>query len=128
MRLLGIDYGKKRVGIALSDEGGSIAMPYIVLKNDENILNNIKEICIERNVKKIIIGLSLDFKNQPNFIVPETDKLKTALEKDLDIPVFYESEVLTTKEAERLQGKVEKIDASAAALILKSFIEKQKMV
>lgn len=127
-RLMGIDYGEKRVGIAISDEGGSIAMPYAVLKNDKNILNNIREICTKRNIKKMVIGLSLDFKGQPNFIVQETNKLKTVLEKDLNIPVSYEPEVLTTKEAERLQGKVEKIDASAAALILKSFIDKQKMV
>jgi len=123
---MGIDYGKKRVGIALSDETGTIAMPYIVLKNNEELIKNIKEICIERDVQKIVIGLSLDFKGRPNFIVSDTDELKRNLEEELKIPVVYEPEVLTTVEAGRLQGKIKNIDASAAALILKSFIEKQK--
>ena len=123
---MGIDYGKKRVGIALSDETGTIAMPYIVLKNNEELIKNIKEICIERDVQKIVIGLSLDFKGRPNFIVSDTDELKRNLEEELKISVVYEPEVLTTVEAGRLQGKIKNIDASAAAIILKSFIEKQK--
>ena len=49
---------------------------------------------------------------------------KALLEKETGIPVVYQTEILTTKEAERLQGRNGKIDASAAALILKSFIEK----
>jgi putative Holliday junction resolvase len=128
MYLMGIDYGEKRVGIALSDESGSMAFPYSVLKNDKNLVNNIKKICEEKKVAKIVIGLSLDFKNQPNYIVSQTDKLKAILEKDLNLDVFYEPEVLTTKEAERLQGKIDNIDASAAALILKSFMDKVKML
>jgi putative Holliday junction resolvase len=127
MRLIGIDYGEKRVGIALSDESGTMAFPHSVLKNDKNLLKNIKKICDEKGIKKVVIGLSLDFKNQPNFIVTKTDELKGGLE-NFDFEVFYEPEVFTTEEAKRLQGEVENIDASAAALILKSFMDKQKMI
>jgi RNase H-fold protein (predicted Holliday junction resolvase) len=79
-------------------------------------------------VGKIILGQSLDYKKQPNPIMEKIDKFKAVLEKEIGLLVVYKWEVLTTKEAERVQGRHNKIDASAAALILKSFIESGKML
>lgn len=129
---MGIDYGEKRIGVALSDEGGSFAFAHSVIQNCPNCatLNvaQIKKICREKNVFKIILGESLDYKGQPNPVMKKIELFKKLLEKEVRLPVEYQSEILTTKEAERVQGKIKKIDASAAALILRSYIEKQNMI
>lgn len=125
---MGIDYGEKRIGIALSDESAQFAFPHSVIENSPNTIKKIRIICQENKVGKIILGQSLDYKKQPNPIMEKIDKFKAVLEKEIGLLVVYKWEVLTTKEAERVQGRHNKIDASAAALILKSFIESGKML
>ncbi len=123
MRLLGIDYGTKRVGIALTDEGGRMAFPHSVFPNDRNLINEIGRICQIGKVDKIILGQSLNYKMQPNEIMRQVDDLKNQLEKGLRIPVEYENEFLTSAQAARLQNS-RKLDASAAALILQSYLDR----
>jgi len=125
---MGIDFGEKRIGIALSDEQVFMAFPHSVLINNKNSIKEIKKICGENNVEKIILGQSLDYKGQPNLVMGKIEKFKKSLEKETGLEVLYQNETLTTQEARRLQGKIEKIDASAAALILRSFIDKQKLL
>ncbi|HBM46207.1 MAG: hypothetical protein UT05_C0003G0019 [Parcubacteria group bacterium GW2011_GWF2_38_76] len=126
MRLLGIDYGTKRVGIALSDEAGVFAYPYSVIKNSKNLTKEIISICKKEKVEKIILGESLDYKGKCNIIVSDTNILKKMLEKETGLEVVYENEVLSSAEAERIQGKGEMLDASAAAIILRTYIDKNK--
>lgn len=126
---MGIDYGEKRIGIALSDEAGEFAFPHSVIQNhSKNIFSEIAQICREKEVKKIILGQSLDYAGRFNPIMEKIEKFKILLEEKIKLPVIYQTETLTTREAERIQGEVKKIDASAAALILRSFIEKEKMI
>lgn len=125
---MGIDFGEKRIGVALSDECGSMAFPHSVVANDKNAFKEIKKICETNNVSKIILGQSLDYKGQPNLVMAKIEIFKKTLEKETGLPVVYQPETLTTQEAQRLQGNIEKIDASAAALILRSFIEKQNIL
>lgn len=122
MRLLAIDYGEKRVGVASTDETGSFALPRAVLPNDEALLYKILELKEALKTEKIIIGESRDFKGRPNPILSEIQKFKAELEKG-GAEVIYHTEVFTTVEARRLQGQTPMTDASAAALILKSYIE-----
>ena len=128
MRLMGIDFGEKRIGIALSDEQENFAFPYSVVINDKNAIKEIKKICEENQVEKIILGQSLDYSNQPNPVMKKIELFKNSLKKEIKIPVIYQNETLTTQEAERIQGKTAKTDASAAALILRSFIEKKNIL
>ncbi|HDO23602.1 MAG TPA: Holliday junction resolvase RuvX [bacterium] len=152
MRLLGIDYGIKRIGVALSDERGKFAFPHSVIQNCPTqkcarlSLAQIKKICEENEVGKIILGKSVDYHGYPNPVMKKIEPFKTLLEKETGLAVEYEEETLTTYEAKEVpvigkeryslsnkkrkgwQGKMKKIDASAAAIILRSFIEKQKVV
>lgn len=128
---MGIDYGKKRIGIAVSDEGGNFAFAHSVVDNNRNTIKQIKKICEEKDMRKIIIGESLDYQGRPNPIMKDIEKFKGLLEKEIGLPVEYQGEILTTQEAMRLpyrkgRQKTKKTDASAAALILRSYIEKQK--
>lgn len=127
MRLLGIDYAKKKIGIAVSDENQKMAFPLTVLVDDKKIIENIKKICREYNIEKIILGLPLDLANRSTHNTKPAENFKLKLENKLNIPIIFEKEFYTTKEAERVQGKVELIDASAAALILKHYIDKIKI-
>ncbi len=126
MRILGIDYGSKRVGVAVSDEAATLAFPHEVFKNGKNLVKNIKEICQEKNISKIVLGESLDYKGRPNPVMVEIEKFKILLEKETGLPVVFETEVLTTKQAAASQPDSKKLDASAAALILQTYLDKRK--
>ena len=147
MRYLGLDYGTKRIGVALSDEKGKMAFAYGVIANrgTEKVSAEIKKICVENSVGKIVLGKSLNYKGELNPIMAEIEPFKTALEKETGLPVVYQNETLTSAEARRpLDGLRKrpavlskrkspekekkarmKIDASAAALILMSFLDKK---
>ncbi len=124
MKLLGIDYGTKRVGIAVSDEEAKFAFPVSVIPNNKDLLDEIKSIAKLNEVKEIVIGESKDYKGQANAILPAATELKSQLEK-VGFTVHWEPEFMTSVQAERFQGKTELTDASAAALILQSYLDKK---
>ena len=124
MRLLGIDYGTKRVGIALSDEGGQFAMPLITLNHSKNLIKDVKEIVEKNGIKEIVMGESKNYKGEANAVLPESLNFKMDMESEGYI-VHLEPEFMTSANAERFQGKNENLDASAAALILQSFLDKK---
>lgn len=146
MRYLGIDYGTKRIGIAISDENGKMAFAHSVIANVgiKKVLVEIKKICVEKFVGKIILGRSVNYKGEVNPIMAKIELFKIELEKETGLPIIYENETLTSAEARRpLAGErkrpptlskrkspekekkaMAKIDASAAALILRNHLDK----
>jgi len=128
MRFLGIDFGLKRVGVAITDSSGEFALPLEVFSNDKDLLEKISRICLEEEISGIVMGESKDFSGKDNPIMSEIKIFSENLKKETKLPVYFEPEFLTSAEAERLQGKNLKSDASAAALILKSFLEKRKNI
>lgn len=124
MRHLGIDYGTKKVGLALSDEGGKMAFPHSVVKNDNTFFAVLTELIHDKEVGVIVVGYSHNRAGNDNLVQTEINELITDLTLEFGIPVHLESEVYTTKEAERIQGRNELTDASAAAIILNSFLTK----
>lgn len=127
MRLLGIDFGTKKIGLAISDTNGRFAMPFKVIKNDtlKSIVAEVVGICQAEKIDQIVIGKSVNYQNEANPVDKSAQVFATNLQTELDIPVVFEVETLTTKEAERIIGKDSLTDARAAALILKSFIDRQ---
>jgi putative Holliday junction resolvase len=125
MKLMGIDYGAKRVGVASTDAQGEFALPRAVLPNDHKLLPEIVKMCEAEGIERVILGESKDFKGEPNDIQREIAVFKSALE-DHGIEVVLHPEMLTSAEAVRLQGESPMLDASAAALILKSYIDSHK--
>jgi len=126
MRLMGIDYGTKNVGIALSDESGVMAFPNCVLINNAALFKNIVTIITKERVGQIIIGHSLDRNGKPNAVHAEVESLMLDLTLKTGLPIHLQSEQYSTQAAIQLQGKNANTDASAAALILDSFITKRK--
>ena len=126
MRFLGIDYGTKRVGVALSDENGTMAFPLLVLNNDAQLLQRLEEIIKERRVDEIVIGHSLGRDGAPNLIHAEVEEIIGDLTLQVGLPIHLEPEQYSTQEALRGQGRTSQTDASAAAIILNSFITRHK--
>ena len=126
MKYLGIDYGAKNVGLAVSDEAGSFSFPLKVLENTSDLVESIKYICEQNHIGEIVVGESRDFSQKENDIMKEITPFAQKLWENIGLPVRMHPEFLTSMEAERLQGHNEMHDASAAALILKSYLESKK--
>jgi putative Holliday junction resolvase len=137
MKYLGIDYGSKRVGIALSDDNGMMAFPKITLSNDLSLIQSIHAMCKKEEISAIVIGESHDLSGKPNKIMGSIEEFKRNLEAEIDTPIYFQKEFMTTVEARGREGKEmnnarkisqdkkSQVDASAAALILQRFLDKK---
>lgn len=123
MRYLGIDFGEKRVGIAVSDEDGKIAFPTVVLANDEHLMKNIVDLCMKNAVEMVVMGESRDYQGQINDIMWKIQGFKKQLET-IGFTVVFEPEFMTSKQASQITGENKMLDASAAAIILQSYLNK----
>jgi len=126
MRYLGIDYGKKRVGIALSDENGTMAFPKEVLPNDAKLIAKIAKWCEEQKVGMIILGESKNFQQENNKIMEDITEFQAELWQATGIPIELEPEYLTSQQVEKTFEKNAMLDASSATIILQSYIDKKK--
>lgn len=133
MRYLGVDYGSKKVGLALSDENGTMGFPHEVIRNTGRLHDTVCALIAKENVGAVVIGDSRDFKGQENPIAPAAHALGEHITVRCGVPVFYESEAFTSAEARRAPSKEPKsrspkqhkdVDASAAALILTSYLSR----
>lgn len=131
MRYLAIDYGNKRTGLAICDASETICSPLIVLANDKNIIQKIKETVEKETVSEIVLGLPLNMDGSSGPQVQLVLKFAERLKKQINIPVNLQDERLSSAAAEEkiaaadfTIGKKRKyLDAIAAAHILESFIE-----
>lgn len=126
MRYLGIDYGKKRLGLALSDEEGNIAFPrsQLTTYNLQLTIKMIRSIIEKDGVEKIIVGLPVTFGGKESAQTAEARAFGEKLAGAVQVPVEFENEMLTTKMA--LKGGVAKsrVDAASAVILLQSYLDK----
>ncbi len=125
MRFMGIDFGSKRIGVALSDESGTMAFPHAVVPA-ATAAADILALVREEGVETVVVGLSADFQNRENPIMVSARAFAEELTRASGVAVVFEPEFLTSAEAARVQGEGELSDASAAALILNSYILRRK--
>lgn len=123
MKILGIDYGTKKAGLAISDEGGRIAFPLSVVPTAK-LLEVVQNICKTEPVGSIILGESKDFSGAPNPVMEKISAFKKELEENIGLPVILEPEFLTSKQARNISDSGAMNDSSAAALILQSALDK----
>ncbi len=123
MKYLGIDYGTKRVGIATSDDEGRMAFPFTVLQNTSSLVQDVKEICVRKNIDHIVVGESLNNRNMPNPIMGEIRIFTEQIRVETGLSLSFMPEMYSSREAMHIQGDNEGHDASAAAIILQSYIE-----
>ena len=131
-RVLGIDYGTKRIGLALSDESSTVAFPYDILENKANAVERVRKVIKEKEVTRVVIGESRNHDGGENKLASTARSFgDTLLMDDENITVSYEQEFLSSVEADRVlydagvRGDTKYIDAHAATVILQRYLDKQ---
>jgi methionine--tRNA ligase beta chain len=125
-KYLGIDYGEKRVGVAVSDNEAMVAFPKVVLENDQDLIKKIVEFCIGNEVGAVVIGESKNNKGEDNKINPKIIVFKRDLGNAIKVPIFLEPEFMTSLQVENTFGKTDMLDASAASIILQTYMDKER--
>jgi putative Holliday junction resolvase len=133
MRYLGVDYGSKKIGLALSDEAGAMGFPHSIVVNTPRLVDEMCALIAKENVGAVVIGESRNLEGGENPIAKDARTFGDLITSRSGVPVFYESEVFTSAEARRAPEKELKsrapkkhpdVDASAAALILTSYLSR----
>ncbi len=137
-RILAIDYGRKRIGLALSDELGLTAQPLATFlrTNRRNDLRRLREICRKHAVARILVGHPLHMTGESSPMAEEAALFAARLRKDLGIEVELVDERLTSWEAAQTMAEVKSssrrkrapIDDVAAAVLLRDYLEHKKQL
>jgi len=132
-RLIGLDLGSKRIGVSICDEKQLIATPYKTINrtNAKELINELKIIIEENNVKGIIIGNPLNMDGSSSRSTQSVKDTSDNIEKNIDIPICLWDERLSTVGAFNLASQLDvnvskrekKIDENAAAFILQGAID-----
>ena len=129
-RYLGVDYGSKRVGLAISDGLGLTARPLEVVSRKDTV-DRVREIVAEYDVDTVVVGLPTGLSGGEGASVVEARALGSELEDALDVDVVYVDERFTSRLAEsallesgmRRRDRREKVDKVAAAIILQGYLD-----
>ncbi len=125
MKYLGVDFGTKRTGIAMSDENAEFAFPSGVVAS-ESAMKEIVALCKKEPIKGIIVGRSIASNEAENDVQKNIDRFAAHVELTTGLPVLFEREDFSSVEAHRYQTDAGKRDDSAAAIILQRFLDKKK--
>jgi putative Holliday junction resolvase len=133
MRILAIDHGEKRIGLAISDLTGTIANPLTVIKHVSRAIDaaQVANIASEQSAGLIVIGQSFDDEGQPNLAGRRAARFAEALQSQTDIPIQMWDESFSTQKARtaRIQMGVSRkqraghLDQLAATVILQSYLD-----
>lgn len=132
-RILGIDYGEVRVGLSLSDLTQTIAQPFktIMYKNTNNLLDQLKEIIVENEVEKLVVGIPYNMKGEDTKQTLKVKEFISFLESNLSYDIELIDERLSSIEAEKTMHKMNvktghnksDIDKIAASVILQEYLD-----
>jgi len=141
MRALGIDYGERRIGLALSDASGVLASPWKRLANDANVGAAARRLADEvralqtddTGLDAVVIGLPRRLSGEPTDQTARVQKLAQLLAAEVTVPIALQDERLTSHQADELLARREpdwrrrkdQVDAMAAALILQDFLDQR---
>ncbi len=133
MRILALDHGSKRIGLAISDELGIIAQPleYIPAHPEDEFLQRLKEIIDSRQVGEVLVGMPRNMNGTYGPAAEKAREFVAALKTVLTIPVKTWDERLTSAQANRAlieagmrrEKRRERVDQTAAALLLQSYLD-----
>ena len=132
-RLLGLDLGSKRIGVSISDEKQSIATPFktILKTNTNDLIDKLKEIINEYDIKGIIIGNPINMDGSLGRSAQSVNDVSSNISKKIDIPICLWDERLSTVGAFNISSQLDvnvskrekNIDQSAAAFILQGALD-----
>jgi putative Holliday junction resolvase len=133
MRILALDHGTKRIGVAVSDETKTIAQPleYILAEPFEGFLERLKTLLVEKEIDLVLIGLPRNMDGSYGPAAQKVEAFFAVLRSAITVPIRTWDERLTSSQANRIliQGNVrrdkrkEKVDKMAAAILLQSYLD-----
>lgn len=132
MRILAIDYGEKRIGLAITDPLGLIAQPFETITRDGRELQKISEIIKDKEVKKILLGMPFNMNGTSSEMTAKARAFAEELQKNTTVEINLIDERLTSREAgSRLaemsvpvKKRKKAMDCLAAAVILETYLNK----
>lgn len=130
MRYLGIDFGEKRIGVAVSDEKAHLAVPVGVVqrRDDYHAIAELREMALERDVGALVVGRPTDLDGGAGAMVERVARFAERLAAACGLPLFFIDESLTSRQAEeqlRQSGsrRREVVDALAARILLQDWLD-----
>ena len=126
-QIMGVDFGRSKVGLALADSETKMAFAYEMIENNKELLRKLAEIVAKENIKKAVIGIP-SYKNGET-IEGEARKLGEFLQNNLNVEVFYQNEMFTSKMAQTnlREGGFKNIskadDQESARIILQEWLD-----
>ena len=129
MRIMGLDIGDKRIGVAVSDELEITSFPLEVYENDNKVSGKIKDLVSKYNIKNIVIGLPYTLRGELGPQAKNVIDFVNNLFRDMNVRVDYIDERYTTKMPLKFLGKSVKrreIDKFSAAIILSDYLKRRK--
>jgi putative Holliday junction resolvase len=137
-RIMAVDFGLKRIGIALSDSLKLFAYPHITLENDSKLFNELKKIVEEKQVEEIVLGIPAENKPSKTSVVKSIEKFKEELESKIKLKIIlwdesYTSAIAQQKILESVTKKNKRqnkglLDMYSAAVILQEYLDSIKSV
>ncbi len=126
MRVLALDYGSARTGVAVSDTSGTIARPVCVVRKaaTDAGLAEVARLVAEHGAELVVVGLPLTLRGEHGKQAAETERFVTALRSVVDVPVETADERFTTALAQRFGGSAPE-DAVAAAHLLQGWLDSE---
>lgn len=123
MRILALDHGEARCGVALSDPSGTLATPLEAVARPDSRRGRgaIARVVREREVERVLVGLPLTLAGEEGAQAERARAFARALEHELAVPVELRDERLTTRQAERSGGRAD-ADSRAAAILLEAHL------
>lgn len=125
-KFLGIDYGSKRVGLALGNDQARLASPLAIIPNDAKLLDELKQIVQQEGIDTLVVGLPRGLDGQETAQTWTVRRFANKLMELLNIKVIFQDEAMTTQVAEKRSNKPKSeqpVDAEAAAIILQDYLE-----
>jgi putative holliday junction resolvase len=137
MRILGLDHGTKRIGVALSDPSGIIAQPleFIPAEPFAHFLGRLKELIREKEAEMILVGMPRNMDGSYGPAAQKVHEFVAVLKESIAIPIQTWDERLTSAQANRFliqadvrrKDRKEKVDKAAAAILLQSYLDSRSM-
>ncbi len=125
MRYIGLDFGTKRIGVAVSDGDGKLAFARTIIDASGDVRSALNEIISEEPTAGIVVGVPIGFSGQESEMAEQARAFASSLES-LGIPIFLENEILTSSASRTLRPDVDHIDAGASALMLQGFLDRKR--
>ncbi len=133
-RMLGLDIGERRIGVAVSDELGTIASPVGMIRRERDVAAEVRDLIAEYGAVRVVAGLPIGMSGREGPQAQVVRAFVDGLAEQLDVPVEFYDERLSTAVAERslIAGgtrrakRRDKVDAVAAAVILQGYLDHQR--